>query len=246
MVVNVDVHQMLTVSNAGAPSIFVPNAHDDVYAHRPGPRPAGASKPSIAGASILPSNPCHLVSAASGDGVVKLWDLRKTREFVKIHPACKERSGNVGVLGGQDEEGHKGRGVSKMVVSSTGDRVYTLGMDSVLAALFLCLSSSAEISLQHPDVRPPMSRPSFVPVPDLHLPFPRRVVLLRPPCALALRPLHRVRLDRRQRVHLGRFGPVGVGARGGERPPRGNRRGGLDGSGDRDGGSGSEHQEVDV
>lgn len=100
-----------------------------------------------------------------------------------------------------------------MIVSPKGDRVYTLGMDSV-SALSVSLHVLLSLTLhdrQDPRLRPYLPPPPLLPAPDLLLPLPRRFLLLRPPLPLPLRTLHLLRLRRRPRPRLGHPLPLGVG-----------------------------------
>lgn len=82
--------------------------------------------PSITGAAILPQNDHHLVSAASGDATVKLWDLRATRQLGKVHPVAAEQNGAC-----PNDDQTRERGICKMMLSPEGNRAYSLGMDGV-------------------------------------------------------------------------------------------------------------------
>jgi len=122
------------------PVITIRNAHDEKYTGRK--RKKGVNLPSVS--SVLWSRIAdhQLFSAGSANGVVKLWDVRKKSPFTsKAHPTPTdqsiEQSGHA-FLGDEYEYAlaldnpQRPHGISSLVASSDGARIYSLGTDNTI------------------------------------------------------------------------------------------------------------------
>ncbi|KAA1076606.1 hypothetical protein PGT21_013081 [Puccinia graminis f. sp. tritici] len=120
--------------------ITIRNAHDEKYAGRK--RRKGVHIPSVS--SVLWSRIAdhQLFSAGSANGVVKLWDVRKKTPFAsKAHPLPLDQSVEQSnhAFPEEDYEHAMGfdnpqrpHGISSLVASSDGARLYSLGTDSTI------------------------------------------------------------------------------------------------------------------
>ncbi|KAM0746748.1 WD40 repeat-like protein [Meredithblackwellia eburnea MCA 4105] len=87
---------------------------------------------SVTAVSYLRHQPNLLASAGSCDGVIKLWDLRKSYKR-RVHPDPLETNEDAveSTLVSQEGTGRKRpHGISSMVVAPDGERIYALSTDS--------------------------------------------------------------------------------------------------------------------
>ncbi|KAI8460039.1 WD40-repeat-containing domain protein [Phakopsora pachyrhizi] len=121
------------------PVITIRNAHDDRHIGKK--RKKGAHLPSVSSVLWASHTDKHLFSAGSANGVVKLWDIRKKTPFSwKSHPVPAEESIETSTCGfplddhESDGLSHPQRphGISSLISSSDGSRLYSLGTDSVI------------------------------------------------------------------------------------------------------------------
>ncbi|WAR63140.1 hypothetical protein PtB15_18B222 [Puccinia triticina] len=120
------------------PVITIRNAHDEKFTGRK--RRKGVHLPSVS--SVLWSRIAdhQLFSAGSANGVVKLWDVRKKTPFAsKAHPLPIDQSIEQSSHAFSEEEyehvlgfdnPQRPHGISSLVASSDGARLYSLGTDS--------------------------------------------------------------------------------------------------------------------
>ncbi|PLW43694.1 hypothetical protein PCASD_08296 [Puccinia coronata f. sp. avenae] len=122
------------------PVMTIRNAHDEKYTGRK--RRKGVHLPSVSAVLWSRIAEHQLFSAGSANGLVKLWDVRKKSPFTsKAHPVPTdqsiEQSGHT-FLDDEFEQAvaldnpQRPHGISSLVASSDGARIYSLGTDNTI------------------------------------------------------------------------------------------------------------------
>ncbi|KAH9450201.1 hypothetical protein Pst134EA_026923 [Puccinia striiformis f. sp. tritici] len=119
-----------------SPVITIKNAHDEKFIGKK--RRKGVNLPSVSSVLWSRIRDHQLYSAGSSNGVVKLWDIRKKTPFSsKAHPLPLEETidqtqTDFEESGENENPTQRPHGISSLVTSQDGARLYTLGTDSVI------------------------------------------------------------------------------------------------------------------
>ncbi|KAI9630056.1 hypothetical protein KEM48_012340 [Puccinia striiformis f. sp. tritici PST-130] len=117
-------------------SDYYQNAHDEKFIGKK--RRKGVNLPSVSSVLWSRIRDHQLYSAGSSNGVVKLWDIRKKTPFSsKAHPLPLEETidqtqTDFEESGENENPTQRPHGISSLVTSQDGARLYTLGTDSVI------------------------------------------------------------------------------------------------------------------
>ncbi|EGG04076.1 uncharacterized protein MELLADRAFT_89586 [Melampsora larici-populina 98AG31] len=114
-----------------SPVLTIKNAHDEKFKGKK--RKKGIHLPSVTSLVWSTHLDRQIFSSGSANSVIKLWDLRwKTPYSSKVHPIPIEESYDFSLLNLKSNSIKRAHGISSLISSNDGARLYSLSTDSII------------------------------------------------------------------------------------------------------------------